>query len=402
MTAVDTLTLGDTPLARIGLGTNRLRNTPENVAFVRDAVAAGIGLIDTAHVYAGGESEQTIGAALSSSPDGCVVATKGGYGKRPPRGAERARSPRAFVGCGPTVSTSTTSTSRIRRRRWRRASGPSMSTGSAGRFGTSASRTSRWTRSSGPREVAPIAAVQNHYNLSERAHDDVVDYCADNDIVFVPYFPLRADGGRAAAEIAKRRRDARPDRTRVAPAAVPGDAADSRHPVARAPEGEPRRRRDRADRRGVRGPRNSRASCSAAGPEDRHAPAKGLALLPNGDPGEGQPGFSSGPASQPQRKRPARSFGRLGRRWGNPRRRARSSWVDLLDVCTSPPRERGCAPGEQGPEGGRTSRVVGPGPPPLRRPWVSGMKRRAGPDAPVPKNRGRGKGNGLCHAASLR
>src|ERR671923_8674 len=75
-----TVTLGETPLTRIGLGTNRLTNTPENVAFVRDALAAGIGLIDTAHTYTGGESEQTIGVALSSARHGCVVATKGGYG----------------------------------------------------------------------------------------------------------------------------------------------------------------------------------------------------------------------------------------------------------------------------------------------------------------------------------
>ncbi|MFL5869411.1 MAG: aldo/keto reductase, partial [Thermoleophilaceae bacterium] len=33
---------------------------------------------------------------------------------------------------------------------------------------------------------------------------DVVDYCAENGIVFVPYFPLRAEGGRAAAEMAER------------------------------------------------------------------------------------------------------------------------------------------------------------------------------------------------------
>ena len=56
------------------------------------------------------------------------------------------------------------------------------------------------------RQVVGVAAVQNHFNLSERTHDDVVDHCADNDIVFVPYFPLRADGGPVAAEIAKRRR----------------------------------------------------------------------------------------------------------------------------------------------------------------------------------------------------
>jgi len=72
--------LGDIPLRRIGLGTNRLTNTPENVALIREAVEAGINMIDTAHVYTGGQSEETIGSALSSIPEGSVVATKGGYG----------------------------------------------------------------------------------------------------------------------------------------------------------------------------------------------------------------------------------------------------------------------------------------------------------------------------------
>src|ERR687885_1302870 len=72
--------LGDVELTRIGLGTNRLRSTPENVAFVREAVAAGVNFVDTAHSYTGGESEETIGAALAAGADGCVVATKGGWG----------------------------------------------------------------------------------------------------------------------------------------------------------------------------------------------------------------------------------------------------------------------------------------------------------------------------------
>jgi len=54
--------VGDTEVARIGLGTNRLRNTPAKVAFVREAIATGIGMIDTAHSYTEGESEATIGA----------------------------------------------------------------------------------------------------------------------------------------------------------------------------------------------------------------------------------------------------------------------------------------------------------------------------------------------------
>jgi aryl-alcohol dehydrogenase-like predicted oxidoreductase len=46
--------------------------------------------------------------------------------------------------------------------------------------------------------------VQNHYNLSERRHDDVVDHCEREGLVFVPFFPLRGDGGRALGEIAER------------------------------------------------------------------------------------------------------------------------------------------------------------------------------------------------------
>src|ERR1700716_1311192 len=74
------LRLGEAEIVRIGLGTNRLTNTPENIAFVKEAVAAGVGMIDTAHAYTGGQSEETIGAALSAASDRYVVATKGGHG----------------------------------------------------------------------------------------------------------------------------------------------------------------------------------------------------------------------------------------------------------------------------------------------------------------------------------
>src|SRR5438309_181217 len=74
------MNVGDIDVARIGLGTNRLTKTAENVAFVKAAVTAGVQMIDTAHSYTGGESEETIGAALSSIPKGCMVATKGGIG----------------------------------------------------------------------------------------------------------------------------------------------------------------------------------------------------------------------------------------------------------------------------------------------------------------------------------
>ena len=49
------------------------------------------------------------------------------------------------------------------------------------------------------RAIMPIAAVQNEYNIMERKHDDVVDYCAANAIAFFPWFPL-SRGRYAAAE----------------------------------------------------------------------------------------------------------------------------------------------------------------------------------------------------------
>src|SRR5258708_15964887 len=61
------------------MGTNRLANTRQNIAFIKAAVAAGVQLIDTAHLYTGGDCEETIGAALSPVPENVVVATKGGF-----------------------------------------------------------------------------------------------------------------------------------------------------------------------------------------------------------------------------------------------------------------------------------------------------------------------------------
>jgi pyridoxine 4-dehydrogenase len=40
--------------------------------------------------------------------------------------------------------------------------------------------------------VVNVASVQNKYNLADRAHEDVVEYCAKNKIGFIPWFPLAA------------------------------------------------------------------------------------------------------------------------------------------------------------------------------------------------------------------
>jgi aryl-alcohol dehydrogenase-like predicted oxidoreductase len=197
------LTLGETVLTRIGLGTNRLTNTPGNQAFVREALAAGVNFIDTAHLYTGGESELTIGAALAPFPEGCVVATKGGY--RPGEGRpevlraqieeslRRLRADHIELYYLHRVDPETpleTSLAAIREYREQ---------GKIRYVGISEVGVEQIERA---RQVLPIAAVQNRYNLSDRRHEAVVDYCAEEQILFVPYFPLRGDGGRTLRDIA--------------------------------------------------------------------------------------------------------------------------------------------------------------------------------------------------------
>jgi pyridoxine 4-dehydrogenase len=204
--ATPTLRLGDTEVARIGLGTNRLTNTPERVAFVKEAVAAGVNLIDTAHTYTGGQSEKTIGAALSPIPDGCIVATKGGYAAghgRPEllrsqieESLRRLRTDSIALYYLHRVDPETPFEESLGAIKEYRDSGKIR------HVGLSQVGIDQIERA---RHVVPIAAVQNHYNLSERKYEDVVDYCAREHIVFVPYFPLHGRGDRARAEIAERR-----------------------------------------------------------------------------------------------------------------------------------------------------------------------------------------------------
>ena len=205
MTGASTLTLAGTEVARIGLGTNRLRNTRENVAFVREAIAAGVDLIDTAHTYTGGDSEQAIGAALAQIPDSCVVATKGGFapGSGQPdalcaqieESLRRLRTDRIALYYLHRVDPETPLEESLGAIKEYRDSGQIR------HVGLSEVGIDQIERG---RRVVPIAAVQNHYNLVERRWDDVVDYCAREGIVFVPFFPLRSAGGRRLAEIAQK------------------------------------------------------------------------------------------------------------------------------------------------------------------------------------------------------
>jgi pyridoxine 4-dehydrogenase len=205
MTVAQTVKLGDAEVTRIGLGTNRLTNTEENATFIREAVDAGVTHVDTAHVYTNGGSEETIGSALSPFTDGPLVATKGGYRSGTGRpdvlrdqideSLRRLRTDTIPLYYLHRVDPETPLEESLG------AIAEYREQGKVRHVGISAVSIEQVERA---REVVPIAAVQNHYNLAEREHDDVVDYCASHGIVFVPYFPLR-DAPRELGEIAERR-----------------------------------------------------------------------------------------------------------------------------------------------------------------------------------------------------
>jgi pyridoxine 4-dehydrogenase len=182
-----TYRLAGVEVPRIGLGTNRL--TTRNVAFVREAVEAGIRHIDTAHLYTGGDSERAIGEA--GLPDDVLIATKGAY--RPGEGRPE------VLGEQIEQSLRSLRTDAIGLYYLHRVDPQTPLEESLGAIKAYADRGA--IRHVGvsdvtveqierARAVVPIAAVQNEYSLGQRRHEDVIDYCEREGIAFVPYYPL--------------------------------------------------------------------------------------------------------------------------------------------------------------------------------------------------------------------
>jgi aryl-alcohol dehydrogenase-like predicted oxidoreductase len=189
-----TIQIGDHQITRMGLGTNRLTATADNISFLRSAVEAGIGMVDTAHLYTGGSSEDTVGQALSPLEGAAMVATKGGF--RPGEGRPEVlraqidkslrllrtdRIPLWYLHRVDPETPIETSLAVVREY---------VDAGQIGFVGISDVSIEQIERA---RAVLPIAAVQNQYHLSNRTHEAVIDYCEREGLVFVPFSPLHGD-----------------------------------------------------------------------------------------------------------------------------------------------------------------------------------------------------------------
>jgi len=215
-----TFTLGgELTVNRLGYGAMRItgegiwgppKNKKEAVAVLRRAVELGVNFIDTADSYGPNVSEELIAEALHPYPKDLVIATKGGWLRPGPNqwtyeaSAEHLR--KAVEG----------SLKRLRLDRIDvyQLHAPAPATP----FRDSVQALAELQREGKIRLVAlsnvtrehvekaqkivPIASVQNRYSFADREWENVVDYCEQNGIGFIPWFPLGA--GKVAGEALSR------------------------------------------------------------------------------------------------------------------------------------------------------------------------------------------------------
>ena len=210
---------GEVSVHRLGFGAMRLtgegiwgppRDKKAALAVLRRAVELDVQFIDTADSYGPNVSEELIAEALSPYPPGLVIATKGGWNRPGPNqwthDATPAHLREAVEGSlkrlrvdridvyqlhipDPVVAfeASVETLAQLR------------SEGKIRLVGLSNVTQEHIERA---RRIVPIASVQNRYSFADREWDYVVNYCQQNGIAFIPWFPLGA--GKVAGEVLHR------------------------------------------------------------------------------------------------------------------------------------------------------------------------------------------------------
>ena len=208
--AAGSMTLGgDLIVRRMGYGAMRITgqgiwgDPPDRAkaqAVLRRAVELGVNLIDTADSYGPEVSEKIIAEALHPYPAGLVIATKGGLTRSGPGQWHRNGRPEHLrkacegslrrlkmeridlyqlhaVDSAVPMEDSLGELSRL------------QAEGKIRHIGLSNVSVEQLQRA---RKLVPIVSVQNRYNLTDRAAEDVLQVCAREGIGFLPWYPVAA------------------------------------------------------------------------------------------------------------------------------------------------------------------------------------------------------------------
>ncbi len=255
---------GKTPVHRLGFGAMRLtgegiwgepKDRAEAKRVLQRAVELGVDFIDTADAYGPFVSEEIIAEALHPYPKGLVIATKGGLVRTGPNAWQPVGRPE-YLQQEVEMSLRRLKVERIDLWQLHRIDpkvpveeslAPIKKLQEQGKIlhvGLSEVKPHEIDQA---RKVIEIVSVQNQYNLGDRQHEDVVDYCTNHNLAFIPWFPV------AAGKLARARRPARrrgkevwrhhgAALARVAAAPLAGHSAHPGHVLGQASRGEHRRR----------------------------------------------------------------------------------------------------------------------------------------------------------------
>src|SRR5258707_351763 len=200
---------GDLTVNRLGYGAMRITGDgiwgePKDAdgarRVLKRAVELGVNFIDTADAYGPETSERLIGEALSPYAAGVVIATKGGLTRQGPNQWLPVGRPE-YLQQQVELSLRHLRVERIDLWQLPRI-GPKVPVeeslgvikklqeqGKIRHVGLSEVKPKEIEQA---RKIVDIVSVQNLYNIGDRQHEDVVDYCAKNKLAFIPWFPVAA------------------------------------------------------------------------------------------------------------------------------------------------------------------------------------------------------------------
>jgi len=200
---------GDLTVNRLGFGAMRITGDgiwgePKDPAgakkVLQRAVELGVNFIDTADAYGPDVSERLIGEALSPYAKGVVIATKGGLTRQGPNKWLPVGRPE-YLEQQVEMSLRWLKTDRIDLWQLHRID-PKVPVeeslgiikklqeqGKIRHVGLSEVKPHEIDQA---RKVIEIVSVQNQYNLGDRQHEDVVDYCTKHNLAFIPWYPVAA------------------------------------------------------------------------------------------------------------------------------------------------------------------------------------------------------------------
>jgi pyridoxine 4-dehydrogenase len=200
---------GDLTVNRLGYGAMRItgdgiwgepKDREGAKKVLRRAVELGVNFIDTADSYGPEVSEQLIGEALAPYAKGVVIATKAGLTRQGPNQWLPVGRPEYLI---QEVEMSLRRLKLERLDLWQLhridprvpveeslgAIKKLQEQGKIRHVGLSEVKPHEIDQA---RKVVEIVSVQNQYNLSDRQHEDVVEYCTKHKLAFIPWFPVAA------------------------------------------------------------------------------------------------------------------------------------------------------------------------------------------------------------------